>query len=201
MKSRGPTYAKVLEYLTFVLLALTFIVSVGLTVQGLRGELGDILVSATAALDNDRLPQGVYANGEQRTTIVIDDPTGREQRLALAMDLLPLLLWMAVLWLIFGIARSVRDGDPFIPANARRLRGIGGLLILGFILVYVGQNALEDELLAPYSRAEAAFDSRGLRPPDRDFPETPLLCGLGILALAQVFAHGTRLREDVAATI
>ena len=28
-----------------------------------------------------------------------------------------------------------------------------------------------------------------------------LLCGLGVLVLAQVFAHGTRLREDVAATI
>lgn len=201
MRFRGPAFAMIIEYLTFVLLALTFVFAVGLTIQALTGARGDILVKATAALAHDLLPKGVYPTGEQRPTIVIDDPSDREQRLALAMELLRLLLAAAVLWLVLGIARSVRKGDPFIAANARRLRAIGGLLILGVLAVHFANGALQDELLAPYTRPAADFEARGLRPPDGSFPGVALLCGLGILALAQVFAHGTRLREDVAATI
>ena len=70
-------------------------------------------------------------------------------------------LWIAALWLLHGIARSVRRGDPFVRDNVRRLRAIGIL----------------------------------------HFPGLPLVCGLGAFVLAQVFAHGVQLRDDVAATI
>ena len=203
MNSRSPSYAAVMvEYLTLVMLILAAIVAVGLSVQALGvSTRDDVLVKATAALDADLLPKGVYPTGEQRTTIRIDVPDRREQRLAFVIDLLPLLLWIAALWLIFRIARSLRYGDPFIVANVRRLRGIAVLLIVGVAAVYFATNALQDELLAPYTRPASAFDAPGLRPPDGDFPGYALLCGFGILALAQVFAYGTHLREDVAATI
>ena len=38
------------------------------------------------------------------------------------MNLLPLLLGLAILALLRGIARSVRDGDPFVAVSVRRLR-------------------------------------------------------------------------------
>ncbi len=133
---------------------------------------------------------------------MIRDPTGRESRLAAMLDLLPLLLGVAVLWMLRGITGSVRAGDPFIAANARRLRAIGGLLIVGGLAVYFAQGALEEELLAGYGRAAGAPRATpGLLPADHEWPDYPLLGGLFILVLAQVFAHGTRLREDVAATI
>ncbi len=106
-----------------------------------------------------------------------------------------------MLWLLRGITRTVIGGDPFTSANVRRLQAIGGLLIVGVTAVHFAQGALEGALLEPYLRPAADLDAAGLRPPDRDFPEIPLACGLGLLVLAQVFAHGTRLRDDVAATI
>ena len=42
---------------------------------------------------------------------------------------------------------------------------------------------------------------RGLQTVGGDFAGWPLVCGLGVFVLAQVFAHGVRLREDVEATI
>ena len=201
MKSRSPSYATVIEYLMFVLLALCCVFAVGLTLQGVSGGRDDIIVTATAALDEELLPKGVYPTGEQRTTIVIDDPDRHEQRLALVIDLLPLLLSIAVLWFLFGIARSARSGDPFVSENVRRLRAIGGLLIFGVLAVHFANSALQDELLTPYTRPAYDFDARGLRPPDGAFPGIALLCGLGVFVLAQIFAHGVRLREDVEATI
>ena len=62
------------------------------------------------------------ATTEQRTGIAVKDPTRREERLAALVNLLPLLLGLAILALLRGIARSVRDGDPFVAVSVRRLR-------------------------------------------------------------------------------
>ena len=200
MDRPAPSYAATVAHrLTFVLLVLSLFVAVALTVQGLGGDRDDVTFDAKAQLNDKLLPKGVYPTGEQRTGIVIEDPSGREQRLALAIDLMPLLLWIAVLWFMRGIARSVRDGDPFIASNVQRLRAIGGLLILGTIAVAFADDALQHELLAAYRGT--SLKNPGLSSADGDFPEYALLCGLGVLVLAQVFAHGVRLREDVDATI
>jgi len=55
--------------------------------------------------------------------MVIEDPTAREQSLALAPDLVPMLLAVSVLRLLRGIGRLVRDGDPFVG----RTYGAGAL--------------------------------------------------------------------------
>jgi len=203
VEPHDPTYAATVAHrLTSVLLILSVVFAVFMTIDAIGADRDDIRFEATAPLNEKLIPDGLYATSEQRTGIAIVEPSAREQRLALGIDLLPLALWIAVLWLLRGIARSVRDGDPFVGANVQRLRVMGGLLILGVIAVHVGQTALQNELLEPYTRAASApLNTPGLRPPDGEFPGTPLLCGLGVIVLAQVFAHGVRLREDVDATI
>ena len=202
METHSPSYAATVAHrLTTVLLVLSLVYVVALTVEAIAGTRDDVMFEATAPVDDDLLPKGVYETSDQRTGFAITSPTNREQRLAFAIDLLALLLWIAVLWFMRGIVRSVRNGDPFTGPNVRRLRAIAALLIVGVLAAQFGQTALQDELLEPYSRARDALDKPGLRPPDRDFPEFALLCGLGLFVLAQVFAHGVRLRDDVAATI
>ena len=194
--------ATVAHIVITALLTLSVAFAAYMVVQAIRGSDAIVSVRATAALDDDLLPKGVYATSEQRTGIAIRDATDRERRLEIAGQLVALLLWIGLLWLLRGITRSLNEGDPFVTANVRRLQAIGGLLILGVVAAYYAQGALEDELLSAYSTSSSPpFDEPGLLPPHRDFPETPLLCGLGVLVLAQVFAHGTRLREDVDATI
>lgn len=202
MESHEPTYAATVAHrLTTVTLVLSTVFAVWVTVQAIAGERPDVYFDASATLDQKLLPKGVYATSEQDTGIAIENPTAREQRLGAAGDLLPLLLTIAILWFLRGIARSVRYGDPFTATKVRRLRAIGGLLIVGFVAAHFADAALQDALLEPYSRARDAFDEPGLRPADDGFPGNALLFGLGVIVLAQVFAHGVALREDVEATI
>jgi hypothetical protein len=189
--------------LTSVLLAITIVFVVMTIAATTLGSERTVIFEATAPLNEKLLPAGVFPTSEQRTAMVVEKPTDRERRLKLFIDLVPLLLALPVLWLLRGIARSVRDGDPFGQVNVRRLRAIGVLLIVGIPAAhYIGQ-ALQRALAEPYMRSPfESVTTRGLLPPDDDFfPWTALLSGLGAFVLAQVFAHGVRLREDVESTI
>jgi len=199
----SPSYAATVAHrLTTFLLVAAIGVGVFMTADAVIGGPRHVAFDASAPLDFKLLPRGLYPTSEQRTGMVVEDPTAREQRLALAADLVPLLLLVAVLWLLRGVARSVRDGDPFVRENVRRLRAIGVLLIVGVLAVHYVGAALQSALLDPYSRSPfEPVSVPGLLPADDEFPEVQLLCGLGAFVLAQVFAHGVQLREDVEATI
>ncbi|MEA2231476.1 MAG: hypothetical protein QOD83_1292 [Solirubrobacteraceae bacterium] len=203
MEPPSPSYAATVAHrLTTFMLVAAIAVGVLATVDAVRGGPRNITFYASAPLDYKLLPKGVYANSEQRTGMVIKHPTAREKRLALAANLVPLALALPLLWLLRGIARSVRDGDPFGPQNVRRLRAIGVLLIVGSVAVGYALGALQSALADPYTRSPfSSVRTPGLLPADSDLPWIPLLCGLGAFVLAQVFAHGVRLREDVEATI
>jgi hypothetical protein len=207
VKPPEPSYAATVAHrlATFLFVAtLGFALYVAIA-TAVGGNRGDIVFEAAAPLDTQRIPKGLYTTDEQHTSMVIDRPTAREQRLAGARDAIPLLLVAAIMWLLRGIARSVRDGDPFVGENVRRLRTIGVLLVVGVLAVRFADGELQNARLEPYlgpSRPEPARAAVGLQPPDEaDVPATQLLCGLGAFVLAQVFAHGVRLREDVEATI
>jgi hypothetical protein len=102
-------------------------------------------------------------------------------------------LW--VLTQLRSVFRTLRDGHPFVAANALRIRWIGYAVIIGAgvdSLVTYGANA--------YARSHFVAD--GLR-----FDVWPrldmyaVICGLIILVIAEVFRAGTRLDEDQSLTI
>ena len=141
------------------------------------------------------LPANVEpTNGSIPVTVTIHDARPAQLFLRLAIDLLPLLLFVALLWQLWGLLRSARQGDPFTTANVRRLRTFGWLLLLGWPLVaYVTMNlkaALADTVPAVVTSGLFALDILGV-----------LLFGLAVLVLAEVFANGLQLREDVEGTI
>jgi hypothetical protein len=93
--------------------------------------------------------------------------------------------------------RSVLDGDPFGARNVQRLRGIGFVLVLGAPVVVLVNSALRAALLdevPPYPSINLGAEGLSI-------PLGALLAGLGAFILAEVFAYGRRLREDVEATI
>ena len=108
-------------------------------------------------------------------------------------------LYMAMgLWVLVqlrAVFRTLRDGRPFVAANAMRIRWIGYAVILGEVvqsLVRFGANA--------YARTHFAADA--LR-----FDAWPsidvfaIIHGLIILVIAEVFRAGARLDEDQSLTI
>ena len=91
---------------------------------------------------------------------------------------------------LLAIVRSVTLGDPFVAENAIRLRQIAWA-VLGLELLHLGVGIVE-----------ATASSRAV-PLDLDwsFSPTPWLAVLLLFVLARVFAHGTRMREELEGTV
>ena len=129
-------------------------------------------------------------------TVTIDHANPTQLFLRLAITLLPGLLIIALLWQLWGLLRAARHGDPFTTANVRRLRQFGWLLLLGWPLVAYLTMALKEFLAMTW--ASPTDQTEGLFAPPIG---GALIFGLAVLVLAEVFAHGLRLREDVDGTI
>ncbi|MGW5104888.1 DUF2975 domain-containing protein [Streptomyces sp. NPDC004100] len=112
------------------------------------------------------------------------------QRLLLALpEITGSLLLLFVLVLLLRMARTLRSGDVFVPKNARRLSAIG--------LTVLVQSVLSPLLPA----LTTALLVRGTDMADRvPFAVTLsgkyVLLALLVLALAEVFRQGTKLRAD-----
>ena len=119
-------------------------------------------------------------------------------RLFLVNGLVLILAIGVLLWLateLKRVLRKVRDGKPFAPSNATRVRRIGWVVVVGeFVraaIVY-----LENSYAATH------FTAEGLRFTARaDFSMFAILEGLIILVIAEVFRVGTRLDEDQPLTV
>ena len=143
------------------------------------------------------LPEGIHVAGWPDLTVEVADPTTKQTLLQGALAIGPGLLVIAGLWLLRGFLRSVLAGDPFGARNVQRLRNLGLLLAAGTPLVALVDTALRNALfdeLPPYPSLD--LGSAGF-----SLPLGALLAGLGAFILAEVFAYGRRLREDVEATI
>jgi hypothetical protein len=143
------------------------------------------------------LPSDVRLRGWPGVNVEVHDPTSRQMALRSATDFGPLVLFIAGLWLLQGFMRSVVEGDPFGAPNVQRLRGIGFLLVIGAPAVELLNYSLRLSLfndLPPHPSTDIGVAGFSL-------PAAALIGGLGAFILAEVFAHGVRLREDVEGTV
>jgi len=94
-----------------------------------------------------------------------------------------------------AVLRTLRDGQPFVPENATRIRS------LAFIVIF-GELARTALMFGANSYAITHFSGRGLRfNAELDLNVFALIHGLIILVIAEVFKAGTRLDEDQSLTI
>lgn len=94
-----------------------------------------------------------------------------------------------------AVFRTLRDGRPFVPANATRIRWIA-------FAVIAGELARTAILYSANSFAVTHFSGNGLRFDARpDLNVLTIVHGLIILAIAEVFRTGARLDEDQSLTI
>jgi hypothetical protein len=88
------------------------------------------------------------------------------------------------------MVETVRAGDPFVAANASRLRAIGwSLLALQLIGIVIGAIAKAVSTPAHPLKIDAGFSINGW------------LAVLLTFVLARVFAEGTLMRDDLAGTV
>ena len=125
-----------------------------------------------------------------RTTIGVYDPDLRQSLGLVGAEALGGVLTTAVLALLLLIVRTLRQGDPFVPGNARRLYAIAALVGLGGEAV-VGLRAWGEAAVLAHP-AVAPYVLHGT-----DISLVPVAAGLGIAVAAEVFRQGAELREDV----
>jgi DUF2975 family protein len=196
---KPPTRLATIGYLVVTALLIAFLaagvlLTAAATIGAVRGNHTITLDRVVTPEALTSLPANVQPTNNIPVTVTIDDARPNQLFLRLAITLLPGLLLVAALWQLWGLLRSARQGDPFTTANVWRLRQFGWLLLLGWPLVAYLTMALKEQLATTLP----ANDTAGLFAPPIG---GALLFGLAVLVLAEVFAHGLRLREDVEGTI
>jgi hypothetical protein len=103
-----------------------------------------------------------------------------------------------VLWILaelIGLCRSIRDGQPFAPANAGRVRRLALALAAGevcrAVIVYSAQAYAAAHFSAEHLRFTASPHVNGVA----------IVSALILLTLAEVFRTGTQLDEDQSLTV
>jgi hypothetical protein len=91
---------------------------------------------------------------------------------------------------LLAMVETVRDGDPFVATNARRLRAIAWTLFaLQLLSIVIGTIAKSISTPAHTVRLDAGFSITGW------------LAVLLTFLLARVFAEGTLMREELEGTV
>ena len=201
MDPTPPTRLATTGYLVVTTLLIAFLATgVILTATTIVGAVrGDHTITQDRYVTPEHLtalPANIKPTANIPVTVTIDHASPTQLFLRLVMTLLPGLLIVALLWQLWGLLRSARHGDPFTGGNVRRLRQFGWVLLLGWPLVAYLTMALKEFLAMTW--ASPTDQTEGLFAPPIG---GALIFGLAVLVLAEVFAHGLRLREDVDGTI
>jgi hypothetical protein len=194
-------------------LTICWAVTIGLVVLGIVGlavspwvnppEI-DIGVGVPAAFTLDPEPRDIRSPGMAVENIQLRDARGtlkfspRTSGLAAGGMLMFVAALLVTLWVLAqlrGVFRTLRDGRPFVAANAIRIRRIGYAVIAAeivrAILAYEGMRYAMTHFSATGVRFEARWD----------LDLYTILYGLIILILAEVFREGTSLADEQSLTV
>jgi Protein of unknown function (DUF2975) len=154
--------------------------------------------SVDAGLLRVRTPGGGVTTANIRDaqgTIRFPPPSGAFLTITAVLAAVGMAVGLWMLTLLRAVFRSLRDGHPFVAANATRIRWIGYAVILGEIaksvVVFAGNSYVESHFAADGVR----FDTW----PSVDV--FAIIHGLTVIVIAEVFRAGTRLDEDQSLTI
>jgi hypothetical protein len=203
MPTRATRAAYVVLTVSFWIAVVVGLLLLSHRLFGLLQDAGTMTIPATFLVEDVPLPPETFEERGGPVTVSVDvhDPSTKQRVIAAV----PVLVWWAlvavVLWLLRRVVRTAAKGDPFQRSNVTTLRWLGAIFLLGFPLA-----TFVERLFAEWFFSAGVWTG-GPLPPGGVAIKAPLLSGPAILAavsvfaLAEVFAYGARLREDVDATI
>jgi len=195
----------ILLNVAWYIVALSLVLAIGLAAlsafHDIRG--GEIDIPVSFSVDAHALPVRAPSLGimgaqieHVRGQLKFSPPTGASLVAPLLVGLaIMLALVLFVLGQMGAVFRTLRDGRPFVPANATRIRWIGFAVIAGELVRAGGIYSTNSFAMTHFSANGLRFDAR----PDLNL--LTIVHGLIILAIAEVFRTGTRLDEDQSLTI
>lgn len=115
-------------------------------------------------------------------------------------DLPGLLVWGAVLLLIWLVIRQARRTGPFTVPVAVTMRRLGWLIIAGSAAAAALQGFAKDQLLNTMLVAHNDFGDV-LTQPIHALVPVPLLAGAALLTFARIISLGARMDDDLKGTV
>jgi hypothetical protein len=201
MPSRAARTAYLVLTIILWIAVLAGLVLVAHRLFGFGQDSSRLTIPARVSVTDVRLPETFECCGALPVNVDLVSPSLTQRVIATV----PALVWWAlafvVLWLLRRVARSAKEGDPFRASNVTRLRWLGAIFLLGYPFATIVERTFTDWLFS------AGMWTGGPLPPGGIVTGSPLVSGpailaaVSLLALAEVFAYGVRLREDVDATI
>jgi hypothetical protein len=203
MPTRATRAAYVVLTVSFWIAVVVGLLLLSHRLFGLLQDAGTMTIPATFLVEDVPLPPETFEERGGPVTVSVDvhDPSMKQRVIAAV----PVLVWWAlvavVLCLLRRVVRTAAKGDPFQRSNVSTLRWLGAIFLLGFPLATLVERLFTEWFFS------AGVWTGGPLPPGGIATKAPLLSGPAILAavsvfaLAEVFAYGARLREDVDATI
>ena len=147
----------------------------------------DIIVPVTAP--DLLLPVG--DGGAGSVEVLVPAPDALWRLLDLAPGVLTAAMVVLGCWWLVGVMRTIAAGDPFHPANVRRLRALGGLLVIGAPVVFFVELSVAGAILGRADVGDVDVATH------LALPWVPLVAGMVVALLAEAFKAGSALREDV----
>ncbi|MCF2530391.1 DUF2975 domain-containing protein [Yinghuangia soli] len=188
--------SKTLEILLAAIGVVVLVVGMAMPLLGIVGIIDPVITSRAVPLGGggdgaDILRQGSFALTEGSTgELSFADPSFKERVMLALPRLVSAGLALAVVYLLLRVVRTLKAGDPFVPANARRVTAISALVIAFGTLDPIVESLTTGSLIGN-SGAQYLIDT-GVT-----FTWPPILIGILVAALSEVFRRGTRLRADV----
>ncbi|MDQ4020226.1 MAG: DUF2975 domain-containing protein [Actinomycetota bacterium] len=141
-----------------------------------------------------RLAPGVGVNPTNEVSLGIENPTTQQTALVLLTYVVDAAVYVTFFVLLRQLVRQARHADPFTPATARRLRFLGGFLILG-ALVAALTTAIAQGFLTRTITTDRVFLF------DWDTPGYTLVTGLVLIVIGEIVRCGAAMREDLEGTV
>lgn len=152
---------------------------------GLMWFVAIVVLASIVIVIGDALSPGIF--GEVHINKgAIEPETAGEVFAVIAIMLLGLALVAGAFVPLIGMLKTTAAGNPFDPANIRRLHTIAGVIAIAIVAQIVLPFAL------PAKIAETMVEP---------FSGSTVFALLLTLVLAEVFREGVRLREDAALTV
>lgn len=136
-----------------------------------------------------RLVPGVVVNPTNEVSLGIENPTTQQTALLLT-SVVDAVVYITFFMLLRQLVRQARHADPFTRATARRLRFLGGFLILG-ALVAALTTAIAQGVLTRTITTDRTFLF------DWDTPGYTLVTGLVLVVVGEIVRRGAAMREDL----
>lgn len=121
-------------------------------------------------------------------------PSTAKRAVWLVAQLLGPITVFAGLWLVLGIVRSAKRGNPFTTENELRLWRLATLVAVGGTIVGIVGDLARNFVL----QRSAAADLFAI---EATLSLLPIVLGMAIGVLAGVWRLGVRMSDDIAATI